>query len=149
LDQFFDKLGDILKNATRGESSDDIFNRKSARTGDPDLDEAFEELDEFLKTGKEKPRPESAGQEQPNYRQYQNRAPSGPPQEILDAYNELKLAYGNKLPEVRAQYKKLLKQYHPDKNADNPEKLRIATEITQKINVAYQRIETWLEKGHL
>jgi DnaJ-domain-containing protein 1 len=149
LDQFFDRLGDILKNATKGDSGEDIFGRKSAKTGDPDLDEAFEELDEFLKTGKDKPRPEGQSQRQTNFGHAQSHQSFSPPQEIIDAYKELQLAYGNKLPEVRAQYKKLLKQYHPDKNADNPEKLRVATEITQKINGAYQKIETWLEKGHL
>jgi DnaJ-domain-containing protein 1 len=149
VDRFFDKLGDILKD-TVGGSGDDLFSRSrqgSRGTGNPDLDAAFEELDEFLKTGKNEERPQSSngyqGQTEPP------RRPAGPPEVVVQAYAELKLPVNAELAQVKAQYKSLLKQYHPDKNADNPEKLRVATEITQKINVAYQVIEKWKETGRL
>jgi len=49
---------------------------------------------------------------------------------------------------VKKSYKRLLRQYHPDKHAHDPEKLKTATEITQRINVAFARIETYENKRH-
>jgi DnaJ-class molecular chaperone len=73
--------------------------------------------------------------------------PSGPPEEVVSAYRTLGLPLGATLPQIKAAYKKLLMQYHPDRNSDTPEKLRRATEISASINAAYQRLETWTATG--
>jgi DnaJ-domain-containing protein 1 len=146
VDQFFDRLGDLLRSTAK--AGEDIFGRSSSPrsgrgSGDPDLEAAFEELDDFLnrEEPKAEPRREQASA-QPKASKY-----SGPPQELAQDYKNLGVAFAAPFPEVRAAYKKMIMQYHPDKNSDNPEKLRIATEIAQKINISYQRIEKWVETG--
>ena len=53
MDKFFDRLGEVLKNFL-DEDSEHLFGRPQGRRpfGDPDLDEAYDELEEFLNSGK-------------------------------------------------------------------------------------------------
>jgi len=63
MDRFFDRLGDAIKNLLDDEDSK-LFPGSRARTSsrDPDLDSAYAELDEFLKTGKNsEPKQKPAG----------------------------------------------------------------------------------------
>ena len=43
--------------------------------------------------------------------------------------------------------KSLLKKFHPDKFANEPEKQKEATEITSSITSAFTRIKTWYEQN--
>lgn len=52
-------------------------------------------------------------------------------------YKTLELQPGATLPEIRRAYRKLLLQYHPDRFAKDPEKHRVATEVTRKLTEAY------------
>ena len=76
-------------------------------------------------------------------------AASGPPVALLQAYRSLGLAYGTPYPQVKAAYKRLLMQNHPDRNSATPEQLKRSTEISAQLNAAYQRIETWNSTGKL
>lgn len=58
--------------------------------------------------------------------------------ERLRWYRTLELAPGATLEEVRKSYRRLLKQYHPDKFHKDPEKYKVATEVTRNITVAYE-----------
>jgi len=73
--------------------------------------------------------------------------PSGPPEDVVSAFRTLGLPLGASAPQIKAAYKRLLMQYHPDRNSDTPEKLKRATEISADINAAYQRLETWTTTG--
>lgn len=53
-------------------------------------------------------------------------------------YRTLELEPGADLATVRKAYRRLLKQYHPDKFARDPEKYRAATEVTRNITTAYE-----------
>jgi DnaJ-domain-containing protein 1 len=59
-------------------------------------------------------------------------------------YRTLELEPGAELPEVRKAYRRLLKQYHPDKFAKDPEKYKVATEVTRNITAAYDGLTTLL-----
>jgi DnaJ-domain-containing protein 1 len=167
MDSFFDKLGDVLKSFGDEEKpSAHVGSRRSS--GDPDVDAAMDELNDFL-SGEKPARPEfheEPRRPEPNRGTTGNaggtRGQGGPgsasqgfaqrggiPEELRQDYQNLNVPFGSPFDKVRAAYKKLLMQYHPDRNADNPEKLRIATEITQKINISYQRIEKWSETKKL
>jgi len=66
MDRFFDRLGDAIKNMLDDEDSK-LFpgSRGRASSRDPDLQSAYAELDEFLKTGKNsepKPKPSAGAQ---------------------------------------------------------------------------------------
>jgi hypothetical protein len=60
---------------------------------------------------------------------------------VADAYGVLDLEDGCSLEAVRAQYGKLCRQYHPDRNPEDPE-----CERKQKqINAAFARIQKYWE----
>lgn len=64
------------------------------------------------------------------------------PQELKEAsfYANLEVKRGSSFSEIKAAYKSLIKQYHPDK-FNNPEQKKIAEQITSKLNEAYAYFE--------
>ena len=60
---------------------------------------------------------------------------------LADYYANLEIPYGSDLKTTKAAWKQLLKKYHPDIHSSDPEKRRIATIVTQKLNEAYHKIE--------
>jgi len=136
------RLGNVVKSYLNDET-DAIFGKKgygssgggSGSRGDPDLNAAYEELDDFL-NGKE-----SASQGTRSETSPRRKIPA----EILADFAELGLSPDVGAAECKAAYKKLLKIHHPDHHAGNPEALKKATEKTARVNAAYRRIENWLK----
>jgi hypothetical protein len=56
---------------------------------------------------------------------------------VRQAYARLEVPYGSDLATVRTSYRSLMRRYHPDRHAADPERERIATEISQRLTVAY------------
>ncbi|MEZ4454891.1 MAG: J domain-containing protein, partial [Nannocystaceae bacterium] len=52
-------------------------------------------------------------------------------------YRTLELDEGADFEEIRKSYRRLLRLYHPDRHANDPEKYKAATEVTRKITEAY------------
>jgi DnaJ-domain-containing protein 1 len=129
VDKFFDKLGDFVRSFT----SEQHEERPRARTPggpavDPDMQEAWEELDAYL-NGEERSRPEPE-------------RPADPETELLrQDYANLEVPFGAPFEQVKKSYRRLLAAYHPDRNTGDAERLRLATEITQKLNASYGRIQ--------
>ena len=48
------------------------------------------------------------------------------------------------MKEVRRSYRRLLLKYHPDKFHNDPDKLKIATEVTRKLTEAYNGLSRYL-----
>ena len=67
-----------------------------------------------------------------------------PEAERIRWYRTLELEPGADLPTVRKAYRRLLKQYHPDKFAKDPEKYKAATEVARNITAAYDGLSTLL-----
>jgi hypothetical protein len=162
VDQIFDRFERMFKSWVSGaadgaaDRTEDLLGGGKSRraSGDSDFDAAMDELDDYLDTGRtetearerERARREEAARRasaSPHYR------PSGPPQALVQAYRSLGLAYGTPFPEVKAAYKRLLMQNHPDRNSASPEQLKRSTEISAQLNAAYQRIETWTTTGKM
>lgn len=62
----------------------------------------------------------------------------------LDTYYQLfNLKPGASKQELKQAYKRLAKQWHPDKFADDPESARIAEDKIKVINVAYEILQTY------
>jgi len=59
-------------------------------------------------------------------------------------YKTLELQPGADLKTVRRSYRKLLLRYHPDKFASEPEKQKVATEVTRKLTEAYNGLSRYL-----
>lgn len=61
--------------------------------------------------------------------------------ELRRAYAALEVPFGADFATVRKSYRALMRKYHPDRHAGNPEKQRSATELAQQLTLAYKLIE--------
>lgn len=142
IDALFDFLGDLLaprggSGASRSRAAGGFSGGSSGRPAFDSADEqsAWEELDDDLNADRARRR--SGGSST-------GRDPGGAPSLDRD-YAVLQLPAGADFARVKASYKRLLSQYHPDRHSGDPEKQRIATEVTQQLNASYQRIRDHAE----
>jgi DnaJ-domain-containing protein 1 len=146
----FDRLGNVLKSYLHDEDSRvSGSDHLGGRRQDPDLEAAFEELDEFLNPGKtgasfkDDAKDDAAGSE----RSYRKPAGGQVPESLRPDFAELGLPLGASPEECKAAYKKLLKLHHPDRHAGHPGNMKKATEKSARINAAFDRIEKWRRTG--
>ena len=59
-------------------------------------------------------------------------------------YANLELPYGANLEEVKAAWKRLMKQYHPDRHAQDPAKREVANALCAQLTHAYKELEKFL-----
>jgi len=134
-----DRLGSVIKSYFV--SDGDVHERRFYKThSDPDLDSAFEELDDFLnekKTGKE-----YFDQEEPD----RNRKTKYATEEIKRDFAELGLTPEATAEECKEAYKRLLKIHHPDRHAKHQGNTSKATEKTTRVNAAYERLKNWYKE---
>jgi len=79
-------------------------------------------------------------------RQSQSKDSGGSPQhtflrEDQEHFVTLELRTGASFEEIKASYKRLIKQYHPDRFHNDPSKYKTALEITQRLNRSYNYFE--------
>jgi DnaJ-domain-containing protein 1 len=126
---------------------------RGGASGDPDLEAAREELEEFLSgsPGRAFRRDTSFGsweKESPPRASGGGRPFKAPiPEEIRRDFAELGLEPGASPEDCKAAYKRLLKLHHPDHHAGHPGNTQRATEKSARINAAYDRIEKWRKGG--
>ncbi len=137
---FTDRLAELFKSLF----GDGGERRESPDLGngfvDPDVSEAWKELDEYLRTGKSGESRGAGGKRENAGRMH------GPRDEDLrQDYANLEVPFGADVGDVIKAYKTLILRYHPDKHSQDPEKQRIATEITKKINESFERIRSRLK----
>ncbi|MDR3129940.1 MAG: J domain-containing protein [Treponema sp.] len=144
----FDRLEAVLKSYLNdGENCG--FERRSAGRpfGDPDMEAAFEELDEFLNSRKSGAFFEDSEADQKGA----HRRTAGDTRQVLGNlkadFAELGLPFEASAEECKAAYKRLLKKHHPDRHAGHAENMKKATEKSARINAAYDRIERWRKTG--
>jgi DnaJ-domain-containing protein 1 len=137
MNGFLDRMAELLKSLI-GEGSG---TRSGSKFTDPDVSEAWEELDEYLKTGRNAQ--DNRGQR--TRREGRETPRASRDEDLRQDYANLELPFGADLEEVKRAYKTLIMKYHPDKHAGNAEKLRMATEITKKINESFERIRSRIE----
>ena len=63
---------------------------------------------------------------------------------LAEYYANLELPYGSNLETVRAAWRRMMKQYHPDRHALDEEKRRTADELTARLTRAYRELENAL-----
>jgi DnaJ-domain-containing protein 1 len=136
---FLDRLAGLLKSIL-GENPSSGDRGGGSEFSDPDVSDAWEELDAYMRTGHTS---ESSGRE--GYRE-QRSGPGAMDEELRQDYANLEVPFGASLEDVKTAYKRLVLRYHPDKHASDPERLRIATEITKKINESFERLRTRAER---
>jgi hypothetical protein len=148
------RLGDLL----RSYLFDDDFDDRTTRGGvysDPDLDDAWDELNEFMGgassawTGQthdwEDPYRSSAEHSRGFGSETGNRR--GPPESLRADFAELGVAFGADEETCKAAYKKLLKIHHPDRHSRHEGNMKKATAMSAKINAAYENICRWRSNG--
>jgi curved DNA-binding protein CbpA len=159
----WDRLGDVIKSYLN-DDDEKLFGRNSRRrsgSADPDLNEAFDELNDFLdrdKAGGAGVGGESGtggnagvggsdafgrGSASGGTWGRDRQDPGKPPEELRSDFAELGLGFGASAEECKSAYKKLLKIHHPDRHAGHEGNFRKATEKSARINAAYDRIENW------
>ncbi len=65
--------------------------------------------------------------------------------EIAEHYKTLDLPVGAEFSEVKSQFRKLMRKYHPDMHSATPEKQKAAAELSKKFTVAYNALEEHLK----
>lgn len=133
MDGLLDRFERMLRSFLSPDSG-----QAAAPGGDPDFQEAWRELDEYLQSGvSPRPRYEPGGGDRGAHTETD--------EGLRRDYANLEVHFGAPLAEVKRAYKSLLKRYHPDKFATDPEKQRLATEITLRINRSYRNIRDTLQ----
>jgi DnaJ-domain-containing protein 1 len=138
MDRLFDRLGELLRGLGMlgGSRNPD----EQVSTGNPEanhfLREAERELEEYLRSGRAAgPDPDRAGL---------GRRRRGPvPEALRRDFANLGLEPSASLEQVRLAHRQLLSMYHPDRFAQDPEKQRLATRITQILNASFRRIRDY------
>jgi DnaJ-domain-containing protein 1 len=116
----------------------------NARNNDTSYrDEAWEELETYLR---------GEPDDQPRDRQ-RNGGHGGPgernamdppfPTDIRQALYDLELKPGASREQIRSAYRRLLLKYHPDRFHTDAERAQTAQEITQRISLAYKRLNDY------
>jgi DnaJ-domain-containing protein 1 len=152
LDRIFDRLSSILASYLGGGKS-----HSTETSDDPYLEEAWQELNDYLrgkesatedrrgygrgKRGEDRRRDDESKESREGHQEDRS--------ELHKDYNNLEVAYGAPFEEVRRAYRRLLRLYHPDRFAGDPEKLEVATEVVKRINASYQRIRAWEAKRRI
>lgn len=62
-------------------------------------------------------------------------------------YANLEIPDGSDLATARAAWKRLMKQYHPDLHSGDPQKVRVANELSARLTEAYRALEAVLSNG--
>jgi len=144
---FWGRLESVINsylNDTDGETAR-LFRRGGS--GDPDLDAAYEEIDDYLNE-------KDGGKKHAEYSWKDagggNSGAGGastkvklPPEELRADFECLGVPFGADIETCKAAYKKLLKIHHPDRHAGHEGNFKKATEKSAKINAAWDRIEKW------
>ncbi|GHV74019.1 hypothetical protein AGMMS49940_13210 [Spirochaetia bacterium] len=128
----FDRLGDVIRSYLN-DTGPAAGPSPGRRYVDPDLDAAYEELDDFLAG---KPR---SGRTEPTASR------PTPPESLRRDFDELGVPFGAPADACKAAYKNLLKVHHPDRHTGHEGNMKKATDKSARINTAYDRIEKWRE----
>jgi len=145
MDPIFDRLGRLIRSF-----GVDTSGHPAPRSSDPDLQEAEDELEEFLRTGKEAPK-KPAGQGNRTFQEQRRQESSrqAPPRPGLEAtvaqaFAILGVSQESTWDQINASHRSLLKKHHPDRHAGNEALMKQATAESQKINEAYQVLKKHL-----
>lgn len=66
--------------------------------------------------------------------------------QIVEWYRQLDLQPGADLAQIKTAYRQLMRKYHPDMHAGNPQRQKAATELSMRVTAAYNGLVAHLEK---
>ena len=129
MGQIFNRLERLVRSMTQDTGRS--FFSEDDYISDSDMKDAWEELNRFLDD--EEP-PAAAGEKTP-------------PESLRQDYLTLGVPFGAGPADVRKAYREQLRRHHPDLHAGDPVKQKQATDVTQKIILAYRHIKSFHETG--
>ena len=65
---------------------------------------------------------------------------------VAEWYKTLDLQPGADMAQIKSSYRQLMRKYHPDMHAGNPQKQKAATELSMRVTTAYNSLVDHLEK---
>jgi hypothetical protein len=140
-----DRLGNVLKSYLNDDDGP-VFGKRERHggqtSGDSDYDEAYAELNDFLKGegGGSGKREEVKGKK---FEEKRFEEDGAVPVELRGDFEALGVPVGASEEVCKDAYKKLLKIHHPDRHAGHEGNMKKATEKSARINAAYDRIAKW------
>jgi DnaJ-domain-containing protein 1 len=66
--------------------------------------------------------------------------------QVLEWYRVLDLQVGADLAQIKTSYRQMMRKYHPDMHAGNPQKQKAATELSMRVTTAYNGLVAHFEK---
>ena len=66
--------------------------------------------------------------------------------QLHEWYRQLDLSPGADLAQIKTSYRQLMRKYHPDMHAGNPQRQKAATELSMRVTAAYNGLVAHLEK---
>ena len=66
--------------------------------------------------------------------------------QLLEWYRVLDLQLGADMAQIKSSYRQMMRKYHPDMHAGNPQKQKAATELSMRVTTAYNGLVTHFEK---
>ena len=66
--------------------------------------------------------------------------------QLADWYKVLNLQPGADMAQIKSAYRQLMRKYHPDMHAGNPQKQKAANELSMRVTTAYNGLVEYLEK---
>jgi DnaJ-domain-containing protein 1 len=124
---------EILRRRQRREAAE--------RAADRSLDEqAWEEVERTVEEGSGRYR--TSGRRKGGYGPATHPGSGQPKRDprLAQLYAQLECPYGADLNTVRKHYRALMLKYHPDMHSGKPEKQRIATDLSQRLTMAYNEL---------
>ena len=153
----FDRLGSVINshmNDFARETNSRFkkplnYNRNDFSRSDPDLDAAYEELDDYLNRKETQYKKKEYSESSWNSDDFKKASAKSkdPPEELRPDFEYLGVHFGADTETCKAAYKKLLKIHHPDRHAGHAGNFKKATERSIKINASWERIEKWRNKN--
>jgi curved DNA-binding protein CbpA len=65
---------------------------------------------------------------------------------VAEWYRVLDLQVGADMAQIKSSYRQLMRKYHPDMHAGNPQKQKAATELSMRVTTAYNSLVDHLDK---
>jgi DnaJ-domain-containing protein 1 len=66
--------------------------------------------------------------------------------QLLEWYRVLDLQVGADMAQIKTSYRQMMRKYHPDMHAGNPQKQKAATELSMRVTTAYNGLVTHFDK---
>ena len=66
--------------------------------------------------------------------------------QLADWYRVLDLSPGADMAQIKTSYRQMMRKYHPDMHAGNPQKQKAATELSMRVTSAYNGLVSHIDK---